>query len=313
MTAATASSTRRATRTPARVSTSQHVAYLRPRALPRQRVRRHELAVEPAPGAVDAPRRLLRQRRRPVHDADAVRRAARARAEPRRGAARGRRRRDPDASPPWEDVRDALVYRRGAPAGEAAQFAYRVALRRARSASWPTFARGVVRARPAAPRGGHRPDAPDPRGVPLRSRRPRPSRRRSTRVLAERRGVCQDFAHLQIACLRSLGLAARYVSGYLLTDPPPGQPRLRRRRRLARLARRSAARATAGSISIRPTTCLPDRAARDARLGPRLRRRQPAARRDPRRRAAHARRRRQRGPPRRRPSGTTALRAPAAS
>ena len=47
-----------------------------------------------------------------------------------------------------------------------------------------------------------------------------------TRVLAERRGVCQDFAHLQIGCLRSLGLPARYVSGYLLTDPPPGQPRL---------------------------------------------------------------------------------------
>ena len=45
-------------------------------------------------------------------------------------------------------------------------------------------------------------------------------------VLASRRGVCQDFAHLQIGCLRSLGLAARYVSGYLLTQPPPGQPRL---------------------------------------------------------------------------------------
>jgi len=47
-----------------------------------------------------------------------------------------------------------------------------------------------------------------------------------SRVLADRRGVCQDFAHIQIACLRSLGLAARYVSGYLLTDPPPGQARL---------------------------------------------------------------------------------------
>ena len=46
------------------------------------------------------------------------------------------------------------------------------------------------------------------------------------RVLAERRGVCQDFAHLGIACLRSLGLSARYVSGYLRTHPPEGKERL---------------------------------------------------------------------------------------
>ena len=45
-------------------------------------------------------------------------------------------------------------------------------------------------------------------------------------VLQQRRGVCQDFAHVMLAALRSHGLAARYVSGYLLTDPPPGQPRL---------------------------------------------------------------------------------------
>lgn len=45
-------------------------------------------------------------------------------------------------------------------------------------------------------------------------------------VLEHRRGVCQDFAHLAIACLRSRGLAARYVSGYLETIPPPGQERL---------------------------------------------------------------------------------------
>ena len=45
-------------------------------------------------------------------------------------------------------------------------------------------------------------------------------------VFEQRAGVCQDFAHLQIACLRSLGLAARYVSGYLRTLPPPGKERL---------------------------------------------------------------------------------------
>jgi transglutaminase-like putative cysteine protease len=45
-------------------------------------------------------------------------------------------------------------------------------------------------------------------------------------VLEKRRGVCQDFAHLGIAFLRSLGLPARYVSGYLRTRPPEGKPRL---------------------------------------------------------------------------------------
>lgn len=49
---------------------------------------------------------------------------------------------------------------------------------------------------------------------------------RAEQVLKTRRGVCQDFAQVQIACLRSLGFAARYVSGYLLTQPPPGQARL---------------------------------------------------------------------------------------
>jgi transglutaminase-like putative cysteine protease len=45
-------------------------------------------------------------------------------------------------------------------------------------------------------------------------------------VFRKRRGVCQDFAHFQIACLRSINLSARYVSGYLRTHPPPGKPRL---------------------------------------------------------------------------------------
>ena len=45
-------------------------------------------------------------------------------------------------------------------------------------------------------------------------------------ILANRKGVCQDFAHLAISCLRSHGLAARYVSGYLETIPAPGKPKL---------------------------------------------------------------------------------------
>ena len=46
-------------------------------------------------------------------------------------------------------------------------------------------------------------------------------------VFDKRHGVCQDFAHVMIAGLRGLGLPAAYVSGYLRTRPPPGQPRLR--------------------------------------------------------------------------------------
>ncbi|MBN2163033.1 MAG: transglutaminase family protein [Pontiellaceae bacterium] len=45
-------------------------------------------------------------------------------------------------------------------------------------------------------------------------------------VLKKRRGVCQDFAHLMISCLRCVGIAARYNSGYIQTTPPPGKPRL---------------------------------------------------------------------------------------
>lgn len=47
-----------------------------------------------------------------------------------------------------------------------------------------------------------------------------------SQVFKQRRGVCQDFAHLTLACLRSLRVPARYMSGYILTHPPPGQTKL---------------------------------------------------------------------------------------
>ena len=46
------------------------------------------------------------------------------------------------------------------------------------------------------------------------------------RALEKRAGVCQDFAHIMIACLRAMGIPGRYVSGYLLTQPPPGTVKL---------------------------------------------------------------------------------------
>ena len=73
-------------------------------------------------------------------------------------------------------------------------------------------------------------------------------------VLAMRKGVCQDFAHLTIACLRSVGLPARYVSGYLLTRPPGGQAEARGFGCVACVAVRVGRQSSAGSTSIRRTT-----------------------------------------------------------
>jgi transglutaminase-like putative cysteine protease len=47
-----------------------------------------------------------------------------------------------------------------------------------------------------------------------------------SQVFKQRRGVCQDFAHLALACLRAMRVPGRYISGYILTHPPPGQPRM---------------------------------------------------------------------------------------
>ena len=132
---------------------------------------------------------------------------------------------EPAPTPPWEEVRQAL---RAAPRRRDARrlsVRVRLAVRQARPGAG-RLRRPVLPARPAAARGRPRPDAPDLHRVPLRLRRDDLRHPAAAKLLENRRGVCQDFAHLQIGCLRSLGLAARYVSGYLLTNPPPGQERL---------------------------------------------------------------------------------------
>jgi len=131
---------------------------------------------------------------------------------------------DRTASWPWERVRQAIIQSPTTADFDAAQFAF------ASPHVQPT-AEFQEFARPSFGRG--RPVLEAVRDLTERIYEQFEFDREATsvatpaaEVLRQRRGVCQDFAHLQIACLRATGLAARYVSGYILTTPPPGQPRL---------------------------------------------------------------------------------------
>ena len=208
----------------ASVSTSQHVAHLAPRTLPRQVVETHTLEVDPAPAQLSEREDYFGNRvhgftiltphagdagRQPQRgDGLATRHGARARGQPRLG--RGR-------------LRDGLPQGRGA---DQPRPSSRTARRMRSSArSWPPSpARRFRPGRPLLDAAGdlmhriHDEFTFDPSATTITTP--------VTRVLADRHGVCQDFAHLRSRRPASLGLAARYVSGYLLTDPPPGQPRL---------------------------------------------------------------------------------------
>lgn len=205
------------------VSTSQHMACLKPRTLPSQQVLTHSLEIAPAPVAVheriDYFGNLVHQFAllRPHLELRVTSRCIVEVTGHTGGVA-------PETSPPWEEVRRTLSQPAGERASEVAAFAY-ASPHVMRASEIARFARASFSAgRPllaAALHLMHRihdefvfDASATSIATPV------------TRVLLDRRGVCQDFAHFQIACLRSLGLPARYVSGYLLTDPPPGQPRL---------------------------------------------------------------------------------------
>ncbi len=133
-----------------------------------------------------------------------------------------------DATPPWEEVRARLAYVAGRKPDaldlDAARFLFEsMRVRNKRelavwtSACFPPRA-PILHGVRALMHRIHQELAFDPKATTV-----------STPVMdvfAQRRGVCQDFAHLMLSCLRSIGLAARYMSGYLLTRPPPGRARL---------------------------------------------------------------------------------------
>lgn len=131
---------------------------------------------------------------------------------------------DLQASPAWETVRDGLARPRGEQEVAACQFACASPLApvdpRLAAYALPSFSpqRPLLAAVSELTQRIHAEFRYDPRATTVSTP--------VAEVLDRRAGVCQDFAHLQIACLRSLGLAARYVSGYLRTVPPAGTPRL---------------------------------------------------------------------------------------
>ncbi|WP_431097084.1 transglutaminase family protein [Polaromonas aquatica] len=128
------------------------------------------------------------------------------------------------ASPPWEQVREQFRYRAGAAYDSASEFLFP-------SPYVPRDEAFVEFARPSFLPGRPLPEAA--RDLMERIHSTMTYESESTEVntpaleaLQQGKGVCQDFAHIMVACCRAMGLPARYVSGYLLTSPPPGQPRL---------------------------------------------------------------------------------------
>ena len=202
---------------------SQHLIYLTPRSGPRQTVHRHGLLIEPAPVqsiagvdyhgncravlAIEEEHSELVIQARSTVEVHAPELPA------------------PATTTPWEQVPAKTLGKSGGPDVGVLQYVsaspHTRAVRAALDYARPSFTPG-------------RPILEASRDLTQRIHRDFTFDRTATdistpvaQVLGERRGVCQDFAHLAITCFRTLGLPARYVSGYLLTYPPAGLDRLK--------------------------------------------------------------------------------------
>jgi transglutaminase-like putative cysteine protease len=199
------------------VPVSHHVARLSPRTLPYQQCLQHDLQIQPAPSVVRAhvdyfgnPMTVFFIEG--AHRQLIVRASSRLAIGPRPVL-------DPSVTPPWETARhhDRLPLEAIECLLDSATIGASDVLGAYAHPSFPR-ARPLLEAVADLTRRIHEDFTFDPEattvGTPLAD------------VFRLRRGVCQDFARLEIACLRSLGLPARYVSGYLETVPLPGMPRL---------------------------------------------------------------------------------------
>jgi transglutaminase-like putative cysteine protease len=202
------------------VKTAQHMAHLKPAHNARQQLLEHELVISPTPAQRSEAADVYGNTRaffslQAAHDVlKVVAESLVATSAPPA----------PQSNMAWEDAREHLRYHRGAAYDPAAEFVFA-------SPHVPRHDNFLAYARPSFTPGRplleaahdlmerinsdfvYEPEATDVSTPALEA-------------LEMRRGVCQDFAHVMLACLRSLGLPARYVSGYLLTEPAPGRKRL---------------------------------------------------------------------------------------
>jgi transglutaminase-like putative cysteine protease len=202
------------------VETAQHMVFLQPLHTPQQQLLSHQLDIRPTPEKVShsvdvfgnarsffslqTPHKQLIVLARSVVCTEAL-----APLESRVS---------------WEQTRELFRYQRGSAFDEAAEFVFASPFcpRHADFLAYarPSFApgRGVLEAAQDLMRRIHADFVYESHSTEINTP--------ALEALARRKGVCQDFAHIMIACLRSMGLAARYVSGYLLTHPAPGTVKL---------------------------------------------------------------------------------------
>nr|WP_315463621.1 transglutaminase family protein [uncultured Rhodoferax sp.] len=202
------------------VETAQHVAYLEPRAHGSQQVLSHSLLINPQPAqqrsapdvfgnhrcffSLQVPHGILQVRACSLVSTQEAEK--------------------PSSRLPWETLRDLLRYQAGAVYEPATEFVFA-------SAFVPRQLEFAGYARPSFVAGADVLSVA--RDLMERIHTDFTYETHSTQIntpalqaLEQRKGVCQDFAHIMLACWRSMGLPARYVSGYLLTRPPPGQVKL---------------------------------------------------------------------------------------
>ena len=204
------------------VSVSHHIARLAPRQCPSQQCLQHELLIQPAPALTNSRQDYFGNYTafftvEGAHRSLSV--TALSRVEVLRGA-------PPDVlqTLSWENVRDRCGAGDPSAGLEAGEFAFASPL----IPRLPDFAnyaaasfapqRPILKAVLDLTRRIHGDFKFDARATTVATP--------MAQVIRNKRGVCQDFAHFQIGCLRAVGLPARYVSGYLETQPPPGKPKL---------------------------------------------------------------------------------------